>query len=160
MSQWSGRRGNDSRCGWCCLGLLLAVLSSAACGPSSTGPGGTGFVGKWQGTIVSDAIGAGTIQLSVTSEIGPRSTVLIAGTFTLSFSSPGFNVNGDFSGSAGQTLDQFGLFFDRSTVPCPDEPGGRADRALLGTMTVTNTRMVGRYVVAGCPGGSIDITRQ
>jgi hypothetical protein len=118
------------------------------------------FVGDWDGTITSDAIGAGTLRLSVTSEIGADPNRLIAGSFSTTFAAAGFDVRGDFTGGPVSETRQMGLLFDRVRVPCPSEAGGGADRAMLATVTVAGRRLTGRYVVAGCPGGAIDITKR
>jgi hypothetical protein len=52
-----------------------------------------------------------------------------------------------------------GVFFDRGPVACPSEPGGVAERTMFASMTVSGNRMRGRYIVGGCPGGAMDLTR-
>jgi len=52
------------------------------------------------------------------------------------------------------------LIFDRGAVPCPGEPGGVAQRTIAANLTFTDTRMHGSYIVAGCPGGTLDLARK
>ena len=141
---------------------LAGVLAAAGCSksPASPDPAAHTYLGDWQGTVVSEAIGTGTIRLTVAREIAGGSAVQISGTFSMTFVAPGFDVSGTFSGSEGRTQDVLGIFFDRSTVPCPGEPGGRADRAIAATLNVDAGRIIGTYIAAGCPGGTIDATKK
>lgn len=161
MWRWLGRRASNCQSRVLQLALVV-IVASASCSKSSDpmGPTSNTLIGDWEGTIASDAIGAGTLRLSVTSEIGTPPSRLISGTFSTAFATPGFDVRGDFSGGPGTEPQQLGLFFDRVHAPCPGQPGGSAERALLAVMTLSGSRMAGRYVVADCPGGSIDITRR
>ena len=144
------------------LVLVNAQLSSCTGGgmgptpPASSGP----FLGTWSGTISSDAIGVGRATVVMDHQIGDPSFPLLSGTWALSFSDDRFSTRGPMVANLNPERTILGLTFDRQTVPCPSAPGGTAERTLFVSMTVNGERMRGPYIIAGCPGGSMDLVRK
>jgi len=143
--------------------LAIAVIGLTACTKSSTpaSPDHAGsLIGTWTGTILSAAIGAGTATMVVDFQIPTPTVPLFSGTFALVFPDQTFNAKGAMSGNVDPGGTSVTLLFDRSTVPCPVEPGGSSQKVVAANATLTNNRMRGEYIVGGCPGGTLDLMRQ
>jgi hypothetical protein len=142
----------------------LALLASAACSGASVAPSPNNradrLLGTWSGRVDSDVLGPGSATVAFNASVGPPSAPLLMGTWTFRFSNSAFDTIGAVTANLNDDGTVLGLTFDRSRIPCPNEPGEVADRAILANMTVSGTRMQGRYVAAGCPGGSLDLVRR
>ena len=110
--------------------------------------------------MVSDLWGPGAIVVVFDSEAGLNSFPLLSGTWSLSFADAAFSARGLVTANFNAERTILVLFFDRGPVPCPAEPGGLAQRGIVASMTVSQTRMHGTYVAGGCPGGSMDLRRE
>lgn len=143
--------------------LVIFCVLIASCGSDSlTAPptdGGRSYVGIWSGQLVSAAIGAGTLVLSLTSQIETTTSPLVRGTWTLTFPDRRFDSTGTVIGAVGPG-GTFGVTFDRSTVPCPQEAGGIARQTMFASLTVEGVRMRGSYIAGACPGGTVTLTKQ
>ena len=157
-------RGTLAR--WCSGPIVLVLLSlecSSCSKASPSGPDSSGsYLGTWVGTITSDAIGRGTATIVVDSQLESPLTPLLSGTWNFSFPNQAFSTKGALTGALNTEKTMLGLTFVRPTVPCPEEPGGMAERTMFASMTVTGDRMRGAYIVValGCPGGTIDLSRR
>lgn len=160
---WPVRR-SAVRCRRGTLGLFLLLdlaTNFGGCSKAPTNPSGNSLVGRWVGTINSQAIGAGAATVVLDSQVGPASAPLLAGTWSFVFSDPAFSTSGPISAGFNASGTVLGLFFDRGVVPCPGEPGGTAQKAIAASMTVTGgSRMRGDYVIGGCPGGTLELEKQ
>ncbi len=145
---------------WLALGTLALPSCSGKPGssfaPDSTSP----YLGTWTGAIVSDVIGSGSIAIVIDSQIGSDSVPLLSGTWTVSFADAAFSARGLMTANLNAERTVLVLFFDRGPVPCPGEPGGIAQKGMFASMTVSHSRMHGTYIAGGCPGGSMDLSRE
>ncbi len=135
---------------------LVAGCSKAPSSPSGQGP----LLGTWTGTITSETIGRGTATIVIATQVGPDVSPLLSGTWTFAFPNREFGTAGPFVAALNREGTVVGFTFDRSRVPCPSEPGGSAERSILANMTRVGQRMQGNYIVGGCPGGTLEVTRQ
>ena len=145
------------------LGLLvLALALTAACSkttpvaPDARGP----FLGTWRGTITNAVIGRGDATVMFNFQIGSDAVPLLNGMAEFRFPDNAFSWKGTVSAGLDPTRGLLGIFFERHALPCPTEPGGTAQRVMAAAMEFTPTTMHGDYVVAGCPGGTLELTRQ
>lgn len=141
------------------IAAILAGCSKPS-GPSEPDSRTGGFLGTWSGTVTSTAIGTGAATIVLDSQIGPDAFPLLTGSWRFVFSNPMFDATGTVSGNLNASGTILGLFFSRAAVPCPDEPGGVAQKAILATLTFSNNGMRGDYIVGGCPGGTLDLVRK
>lgn len=107
--------------------------------------------------MANDAGAVGTARLTVTQG-GSPSLAQLSGTWTVAFSEPALNAGGTLEGTASS--GGIVLFFSRAPVPCPGEPAQTAERAVAANVTISTGRMAGRYVIAGCPGGLLDVVKR
>jgi hypothetical protein len=70
-----------------------------------------------------------------------------------------FDAKGTVSGGVDPGTSILGLFFSRTVVPCPEEPGGVAQKTIAAPLKFADNRLRGDYIVGGCPGGGIDLLR-
>jgi hypothetical protein len=142
--------------------VVTAAASSSNCGgPTTPDPGSPkSWPGSWSGSINSQAIGAGSARLVIRQQIGTVAAPLFNGSWSISFADAQFNAAGTLSGNLDASGSTLGIFFSRASVPCPGEPGNAAERAIAATFTMNDDRLRGNYIVGGCPGGTLDLTRQ
>jgi hypothetical protein len=91
---------------------------------------------------------------------GSETFPLLSGTWNLSFSNSVFSTRGAVVANLNLEQTMLGITFDRNTVPCPEEPGGVAERTMFASMKVEGNHMEGSYVIGGCPGGTLALTRR
>lgn len=148
------------------IGAIACAVALAcggvACSKSPVSPStstDSQLLGVWTGRITSDAIGAGSVTIVFTSQIGPASAPLLTGTWSFGFDDARFSTTGLVSANFDRSGTLLGLFFDRNTVPCPGQPDGVSQRTIAATMTIDAGRMRGEYIAGGCPGGALELTR-
>ena len=133
------------------VGLCLVCGVFPACGQDATTPSNVDpFVGEWRGSIADDALGAGTLTLSlVTNPIG-----LVTGTWSSTVAGV------TLSGSAVAILTPGPTALTAPTLGLTCLPG----LGTLGsTVVVSGARITGTYNALTCGGltkGTIDLTRQ
>ncbi|HEX7797892.1 MAG TPA: hypothetical protein VF456_26200 [Vicinamibacterales bacterium] len=147
------------------LAMLLATLISAgtACSktsnPSAPDPDRSPYIGKWTGTVTSELIGRGIATIVFDGGFKTPSVIQVTGHWNFEFSDQRFSATGTVSGSALTNADLFVLAFSSATVPCPAANDGTDVKGRSASVTVTGNRMQGTYIANGCPGGTIDLTR-
>lgn len=140
---------------------LTGMLIGCSRASNPTTPDSQGrLLGTWGGTIISEAIGSGVATVVLDTQVGSTAFPLLTGTWGFTFPDPVFTTAGTVSASLDTTGTTLVLFFSRSSVPCPDEPGGVALRVVTANLEFTDKRMHGGYIVAGCPGGIVDLVRK
>ncbi len=145
---------------WLALGALVLPSCSEKPDGSFMPDPSSPYLGTWTGTIISELLGPGTIDMVIDSQIGSASFPLLSGTWSLSFPDAAFSARGVMTANLNAERTMLVLFFDRGPVPCPGEPGGGAQKGMLASMTVSRSRMHGTYLAGSCPGGSMDLSRQ
>ncbi len=156
----AGRAGLGILVSWLALGTLALPSCSEKTGSSFMPDPSSPYLGRWAGTIISDLLGPGTIDIVIDSQIGSDSFPLLSGTWSLSFADAAFSARGVMTANLNAERTMLVLFFDRGPVPCPAEPWGVAEKGMFASMTVTRGRMHGSYIAGSCPGGSMDLSRQ
>lgn len=143
---------------------LLTAIIAAGCSTSSTpstpdlfdGP----YLGTWTGTVTSSVIGAGTATVVFDSGLKFPSLVQVTGHWTFTFTDSRFSATGSVTGTQLRNDPLFVVLFSTSTVPCPSERDGAAERGRSASLTLGGNRMQGSYMDNGCPGGSLDLVRK
>lgn len=136
-----------------CVVTLAVLLTTAACGGSSSSPSPTDpLTGTWVGTFTDGVAGTGTLRMTLNSPISGG----VSGTWESTFSSAAANNGGQVSGgttSSGTTL----FLTPRTAWGCPD---GRSDSSFAATLTLNANRLTGKWTALNCHGGSLDLQKQ
>lgn len=148
----------------CCAAWLAAAIVAVGCSastaPSTPDPFDGPFIGTWTGTIKSSVIGAGTANVVFDSGLKFPDLVQVTGHWAFAFADSRFNASGTVTGTQVRNDSSFVLLFSASTVPCPAERDGTAQRGRTASLTLGSNRMQGSYMDNGCPGGSLDLARK
>lgn len=144
--------------------VLSAGITVAACsttsGPSEPGDSQGPYLGTWTGTVASTVIGTGSATIVFDGGIKSPRAIQVNGRWSFVFADSRFSASGTVTGIQLPENTFFQLIFSSSTVPCPAEPDGVAQRGRSASLTLTANRMEGSYMDNGCPGGTIDLTRK
>ncbi len=155
--------GSSLRAQCVCL-VAGVVLSAATAGcraervataPDPASP----YLGRWTGTVVS-SIGEGAIIVDLDMHAGTNPLTLLSGSYSRRFEDATFAAQGGVTGNTSPDGAYFVLTFDRGPVPCPGEPSGIAERALVALLSPRQNQLHGNYIVGGCPGGSMELTKR
>jgi hypothetical protein len=147
------------------LAMLLVTLISAGAGcsktpnPSAPDPSRSPYIGKWTGVVTSELIGHGDATIVFDAGFKTPAVIQVTGHWNFEFADQRFSATGTVSGSSLTNADLFVLAFSSATVPCPGANDGTDVKGRSATVTVTGNRMQGTYIANGCPGGTIDLTR-
>jgi len=105
-------------------------------------------------------IGTGSATIVFDSGIKSPRAEQVTGQWTFVFADSRFSSRGTVTGIQLPENTFFQLLFSSSTVPCPAEKDGVAERGRSASVTLTSNRMQGSYMDNGCPGGTMDLTRK
>ena len=139
---------------------IVAVACSTPLAPSTSDQFDGPYIGTWTGTVNSSVIGEGTATVVFDSGLKFPSVIQVTGRWTFTFADPRFSASGTVTGTQLRNDPLFVLLFSSSTVPCPSEQDGSAQRGRSASLTLGSNRMQGSYMDNGCPGGSLDLARK
>jgi hypothetical protein len=154
------RRVAVARRAWWLPVAIVAVACSTSSPPSTPDPFDGPYLGTWTGTVTSSVIGAGTATVVLDSGLKFPSLVQVTGSWAFTFADSRFSASGTVTGTQLRNDPLFVLLFSSSTVPCPSERDGTAQRGRSASLTLGSNRMQGSYMDNGCPGGSLDLVRK
>jgi hypothetical protein len=153
------RRGMLTRGMW--LGAVIAAAAcSSASGPAAPTTSQGAYLGTWSGTVTSSVIGAGAATLVFDAGFKSAPLIQVTGQWRFVFPDARFSGSGTITGDQIAGVPFFQLIFSSSTVPCPAEQSGVAEKGRSASVTVAGDRMYGNYMDNGCPGGTLELTRK